>query len=140
MSEARTHLGPIGIQVCNAVSNPYFGSLDGISGEQFRKILDNNVLANHWLIQLALPDMRARKDGAIIVVSSIGGLRASTTIGAYNISKAADFQLVRNYAARSSARATKPPPPRAGSSPRWWKRRWACSPARSPTRISPTAT
>jgi NAD(P)-dependent dehydrogenase (short-subunit alcohol dehydrogenase family) len=42
--------------------------------------------------------MRERREGAIIVVSSIGGLRGSPTIGAYNVSKAADFQLVRNYA------------------------------------------
>ena len=72
--------------------------MDGIEDEQFRKVLDNNILSNHWLIQLALPDMREKQDGAIIVISSIGGLRGSTTIGAYNVSKAADFQLVRNYA------------------------------------------
>lgn len=95
---SREALGPIDILVCNAASNPYYGSMDGISDDQFRKILDNNVLANHWLIQLALPDMRSRTDGAIIVVSSIGGLKGSDTIGGYNISKAADFQLVRNYA------------------------------------------
>ncbi|HTU12181.1 MAG TPA: SDR family oxidoreductase [Allosphingosinicella sp.] len=90
--------GRIDVLVCNAATNPYFGSLDGIADEQFRKILDNNVLSNHWLIQQVLPQMKARKDGAIIVISSIGGLRGSDTIGAYNISKAADFQLVRNYA------------------------------------------
>ncbi|MCY1216577.1 Dihydroanticapsin 7-dehydrogenase [compost metagenome] len=39
-----------------------------------------------------------RKDGSIIIVSSIGGLRGSPTIGVYNISKAADFQLARNLA------------------------------------------
>jgi NAD(P)-dependent dehydrogenase (short-subunit alcohol dehydrogenase family) len=72
--------------------------MDGISDDQFRKILDNNILSNHWLIQMVLPEMRARRDGAIVVISSIGGLKGSPTIGAYNISKAADFQLVRNYA------------------------------------------
>jgi NAD(P)-dependent dehydrogenase (short-subunit alcohol dehydrogenase family) len=91
-------LGPVDILVCNAASNPYYGSMDGIEDEQFRKVLDNNILSNHWLMQLALPDMRKKEDGAIIVISSIGGLRGSTTIGAYNVSKAADFQLVRNYA------------------------------------------
>lgn len=96
--ETRERLGPVDILVCNAASNPYYGSMDGISDEQFRKVLDNNILSNHWLMQLALPDMRAKGDGAIIVVSSIGGLRGSPTIGAYNVSKAADFQLVRNYA------------------------------------------
>ncbi|KLE33967.1 SDR family NAD(P)-dependent oxidoreductase [Aurantiacibacter luteus] len=97
-AQTREVFGPIDVLVCNAASNPYYGSMDGISDEQFRKILDNNVLSNHWLIQLALPDMRASGGGAIIVVSSIGGLRGSAMIGAYNVSKAADFQLVRNYA------------------------------------------
>lgn len=97
-ARTKEQLGPVDILVCNAASNPYYGSMDGIEDEQFRKVLDNNVLSNHWLIQLALPDMRAKGDGAIIVVSSIGGLRGSPTIGAYNVSKAADFQLVRNYA------------------------------------------
>ena len=64
----------------------------------FRKTLDNNILSNHWLIQLALPDMRAKRDGAIVVISSIGGLRGSSVLGAYTITKAADIQLVRNYA------------------------------------------
>jgi NAD(P)-dependent dehydrogenase (short-subunit alcohol dehydrogenase family) len=97
---ARTQqmLGPVDILVCNAATNPHYGSMDTIEDEQFRKVMDNNILSNHWLIQLALPAMRERKDGAIIVISSIGGLRGSTTIGAYNVSKAADFQLVRNYA------------------------------------------
>jgi len=97
---ARTNevFGKIDIVVCNAASNPYYGPMSGISDEQFRKILDNNVIANHWLIQMALPQMVERKDGSIIIVSSIGGLRGSTTIGAYNVSKAADFQLARNLA------------------------------------------
>lgn len=100
-ARTRERLGPIDILVCNAASNPYYGSMDGITDEQFRKVFDNNVLSNHWLMQLALPDMRARKDGAIVVISSIGGLRASTTIGAYCVSKAADLQLVRNAAAEN---------------------------------------
>ena len=97
-ARTRERLGPVDILVCNAASNPHYGSLDAIDDEQFRKVLDNNILSNHWLIQLALPDMRAKGDGAVIVISSIGGLRGSPTIGAYNVSKAADFQLVRNYA------------------------------------------
>jgi NAD(P)-dependent dehydrogenase (short-subunit alcohol dehydrogenase family) len=48
---------------------------------------------------MVLPEMVERNDGSIIVVSSAGGLRASTVIGAYAISKAADMQLVRNLAA-----------------------------------------
>lgn len=90
--------GKVDILVCNAASNPYAGPLAGISDEQFLKILQNNVISNHWLIQMVAPQMLERKDGSIIVVSSIGGLRGNSLIGAYNISKAADFQLVRNLA------------------------------------------
>ena len=97
---ARTQgeVGPIDVLVCNAASNPYYGPMSGISDEAFRKIIDNNVLSNHWLIQLVLPGMIERRDGAIVVVSSIGGLRGSATLGAYAISKAADLALVRNLA------------------------------------------
>lgn len=92
-------LGEVDILVCNAASNPYYGPMEGIADEQFEKILSNNVISNHWLIQQVAPGMRNRKEGAIIIVSSIGGMIGSTTIGAYNISKAADFQLARNLAA-----------------------------------------
>ncbi|WP_114954390.1 SDR family NAD(P)-dependent oxidoreductase [Sphingosinicella terrae] len=97
--ETRAAWGRIDILVCNAASNPYYGPMGGISDEQFRKILDNNILSNHWLIQMVAPEMIERRDGSIIIVSSIGGLKASPVIGAYNISKAADFQLARNLAA-----------------------------------------
>ncbi len=90
--------GRIDILVCNAASNPYYGPLSRIQDEQFRKVLDNNILANHWLIQLVSPQMIERRAGSIIITSSIGGLHGSAVLGAYNISKAADFQLARNLA------------------------------------------
>ena len=90
--------GKIDVLVCNAASNPYYGPMAGIADDQFRKILENNVIANHWLISMVAPAMVGRNDGAIVIVSSIGGLRGSPIIGAYNISKAADFQLARNLA------------------------------------------
>ncbi|KCZ83207.1 short chain dehydrogenase/reductase family oxidoreductase [Hyphomonas adhaerens MHS-3] len=90
--------GKIDICVCNAASNPYYGPMSGIEDDAFAKILQNNIISNNWLIQMCAPQMRERKDGAVIIVSSIGGLRGSPVIGAYNISKAADFQLARNLA------------------------------------------
>jgi NAD(P)-dependent dehydrogenase (short-subunit alcohol dehydrogenase family) len=99
VEETKQRLGKIDILVCNAASNPYYGPMAGISDDQFRKILDNNVIANHWLVQMVAPEMLERGEGSIIIVSSVGGLTSSTVIGAYNISKAADLQLVRNLAA-----------------------------------------
>ncbi len=98
MDETRKAFGKIDILVCNAASNPYYGPMSGISDEAFRKILDNNIIANNWMINMVSPEMVARKDGAIIIVSSIGGLRGTGVIGAYAISKAADMQLARNLA------------------------------------------
>ncbi len=98
VEKTQQQLGPVDVLVCNAASNPYYGPQAGISDEQFRKILDNNIVANHWLIGMVAPQMTARKSGSIIIVSSIGGLRGSPVIGAYCISKAADMQLARNLA------------------------------------------
>ena len=98
IEETQRQFGAIDILVCNAASNPYYGPMAGIEDDQFRKILENNVIANHWLIGFAAPEMLERKNGSIIIISSIGGLRGSPMIGAYNISKAADFQLARNLA------------------------------------------
>jgi NAD(P)-dependent dehydrogenase (short-subunit alcohol dehydrogenase family) len=107
VDETKRQWGRIDVLVCNAASNPYYGPMAGISDEQFRKILDNNVIANHWLIQMVAPEMLERGEGSIIIVSSIGGLKASPVLGAYNISKAADFQLARNLAAEFGPRQVR---------------------------------
>jgi len=98
VERTRAEFGKIDILVCNAATNVHFGPLATLKDEQFRKIFDNNVLSNHWLTQLVVPQMIARRDGAVVIVSSIGGMRGSPLIGAYNISKAADLQLARNLA------------------------------------------
>jgi NAD(P)-dependent dehydrogenase (short-subunit alcohol dehydrogenase family) len=95
---ARRQFGRIDILVCNAASNPYFGPMAKLPDEAFHKILQNNVVSNLWLANLVLPEMAQRRDGVVIIVSSIGGLKGSSTLGAYCVSKAADMQLARNLA------------------------------------------
>ncbi|WP_025897543.1 SDR family NAD(P)-dependent oxidoreductase [Sneathiella glossodoripedis] len=101
----QTHekLGQIDVLVCNAALNPFFGSSMDIPDDAFDKIMSANIKSNHWLCNMVLPEMKKRKDGSIIVVSSIGGLRGSPVLGAYSISKAADMQLVRNLAVEHGA-------------------------------------
>jgi len=99
VDETHAQLGNIDILVCNAAVNPYYGPSKDIPDAAFEKIMNSNVLSNHWLCHMVLPEMEARGDGSIMIVSSIGGLHASTVIGTYNISKAADFQMVRNLSA-----------------------------------------
>jgi NAD(P)-dependent dehydrogenase (short-subunit alcohol dehydrogenase family) len=98
VEHTREQLGRIDILVCNAAVNPYYGSMMDIPDSALDKVLDINIKSNHWLCQLVLPEMIERRDGSIIVVSSVGGLRGSSDLGAYAISKAADLQLVRNLA------------------------------------------
>ncbi len=84
--------------VCNAAVNPYYGPVAGLSDEAFDKIMGSNVKSNIWLTNLAVPGMIAQGGGTIIIVSSIAGLKGNAIIGAYGISKAADFALARNLA------------------------------------------
>ena len=98
VDETMKIFGQIDVLVCNAASNPHYGPMSTLTDEQFTKTLSNNIISNHWLINLVAPQMIARKDGSIIIVSSVGGLRGSPILGAYCISKAADFQLARNLA------------------------------------------
>jgi NAD(P)-dependent dehydrogenase (short-subunit alcohol dehydrogenase family) len=97
---AKTHeaFGRIDILVCNAAINPYYGPLVEISDEAFDRIMASNIKSNLWLCGMVMPEMAERKDGAMIIVSSIGGLRGTPVLGAYAISKAADMQLARNLA------------------------------------------
>ena len=81
VEETRSQLGQIDILVCNAASNPFFGSIKDIPDDAFEKIMNNNIKANHNLCQMVIPEMMERKDGSIIIVSSIGGLNASPVIG-----------------------------------------------------------
>lgn len=90
--------GGIDIVVCNAAVNPYFGPLAKISDDQYDKIMNSNVRSNLWLCNMALPHVASRGGGACIIISSIAGLKGSRMLGAYGLSKAADFQLARNLA------------------------------------------
>jgi NAD(P)-dependent dehydrogenase (short-subunit alcohol dehydrogenase family) len=90
--------GRIDILVCNAAVNPVYGPLGELTDEAFDKVMGTNVKSNLWLCNLVIPGMARRRDGAVIIVSSIAGLHGTSTLGAYGISKAADFALARNLA------------------------------------------
>lgn len=98
VNETREKLGRIDVLVCNAAVNPFYGPMKELPDSAFEKVLGVNIMSNHWLAQMVLPEMIERQDGTIIVVSSVGGLKGSSDLGAYCISKAADLQLVRNLA------------------------------------------
>jgi NAD(P)-dependent dehydrogenase (short-subunit alcohol dehydrogenase family) len=90
--------GRIDIVVCNAATNPHFGPSATMSDEAFDKLIRTNLYSNMWLCGMTLPAMAERKDGVVIIVSSVSGFMGSALLGGYGISKAADMQLARNLA------------------------------------------
>ena len=98
VARTREAWGRIDILVCNAAVNPHFGSLDGLTDEAFERMMVNNVLSNLWLSRMVAPEMKERRDGAIIFIISIAALRGTTQLGMYGVTKAADAALARNLA------------------------------------------
>lgn len=99
VNATKEKLGVIDIVVGNAGINPFYGSMMKIPDDAYDKIMATNVKSNLWLAQMVIPDMVAKGKGSFMVTSSVGAHGASTTLGAYAISKVAVIGLVRNLAA-----------------------------------------
>lgn len=95
---ASAEFGKVDILVCNAALNPFFGPSQEIPDEAFDKVMHANIGSVHRLCKLVIPGMAEAGGGAVIIVSSIGGLKGTDALGAYAISKAADMQIARNLA------------------------------------------
>ena len=98
VDETRKQLGPIDILVCNAAANPYYGPLENITDDAYHKTLDTNVLSILWLCRMVKEDLVQSQSGRVIIISSIGAVKATPNLGAYAISKAADVQMVKTLA------------------------------------------
>ena len=99
VAKTREKWGGIDILVCNAAINPHYGRLEDLTDQVFERMMTNNVLSNLWLSKMVGPEMRERHEGSIIYIISIGALKASTVIGMYGVTKAADYALCRSLAA-----------------------------------------
>jgi len=85
---AREKLGQIDILVNNAGTNVPKRSLADLTPEDFELMVNVNLNGVFYFVHAVLPEMRARKDGVILNVSSIAGVRPSVVAGAgYNASK-----------------------------------------------------
>lgn len=98
VEETNSVFGDIDVLVCNAALNPYFGPSQEIPDQAFDKVMHANIGSVHRLCQLVIPNMKKLGGGSVVIISSIGGLKGSASLGAYAISKAADMQMARNLA------------------------------------------
>jgi len=78
------------------------GGLAGVTAEQWDLAFAVNVRAQFLLLQAAFPVLA--EGSAVVLISSIAGLKPGSNLPAYDTSKAAQFGLAR-HAAREGARS-----------------------------------
>ena len=107
VAKTREVAGPIDVVCGNAGVNVAYGPMSEISDEAYDRIMNSNVRSNHWLAQMALPDMIEKGAGSMMFTSSIGAFRASPVLGTYSISKLALIALVRNLALENGPKGVR---------------------------------
>ena len=99
VDEAIRRFGQVDILVNAAGVNIPNRMMDGISADDWDRMLAINTTGTFNLIHALLPSMRQRKDGVIININSTSGLRAGMLGGvAYNASKFAVTALTHSVA------------------------------------------
>ena len=83
---AQARFGRIDVLVNNAGVG-YFGSVEESEEAAVRRMFEINLWGLANTTRAALPGMRARRSGAIVNISSIGGIRAFPAVGFYNATK-----------------------------------------------------
>ena len=88
-------LGGIDIVVNNAAANPVHGPVENTDEGAFAKIMSVNLQGPFEIAKRALPVMERRGGGAIVNISSIGGVKPEYALGIYSVSKAALISLTQ---------------------------------------------
>ena len=87
--------GRIDILVNNAAINPVYEPLEQMTDAVYDKMMNINVKAAFTLSNLCFPHLKEKKDGAIINIASVEGLKPSLGLGVYSVTKAALIMLTQ---------------------------------------------
>lgn len=101
--QAQEAFGRVDALVLNAAGSPPVGSILAHGVKELDQSISGLLGGNLFLIKELLPQMLARKDGSIVLLSSILAQRGSNVLGLYGMAKAATDQLVRNLVAEIGA-------------------------------------
>jgi len=95
--ETESRLGAVDVLVHSA-GGPVNGGLFDLTPEAWTGAFDVHVHAIFHLARAVIPAMRAKKEGAIILISSTAGIRGIITNVAYQVAKGALPQFARALA------------------------------------------
>jgi NAD(P)-dependent dehydrogenase (short-subunit alcohol dehydrogenase family) len=98
VATTQAKVGKPNILICNAAGEPSITPLEKVEATVFDEAMISNVRNNLLLANLVAQDMIARRDGSIIIMSSIVGSRGRSGVGIYATTKSALNQLVRTMA------------------------------------------
>lgn len=99
---AEDTFGPVSVLVNNA-ARAIVGTIESHTPDQFRQVIDTNLVGTYLGIRAVLPSMRRAGGGSIVNINSTAGLGVPAGLAAYGASKWAIRGLTR-IAAKELAR------------------------------------
>jgi NAD(P)-dependent dehydrogenase (short-subunit alcohol dehydrogenase family) len=91
--------GGVDVLVNNAATNPHMGPVIDVDLPRYDKTFQVNVRGPLVWTQAAWRARMQEHGGSVINISSVGGIRHDTSIGVYNVTKAALIHLTKILAA-----------------------------------------
>jgi NAD(P)-dependent dehydrogenase (short-subunit alcohol dehydrogenase family) len=98
VAKGMSAFGRIDVLLANAGIVSHTGPLAEVDDAAWEWAFDVNLRHAARLAALVVPGMGARREGAVVLTSSIAGLRGNKTLGLYGLTKAALAQLARTLA------------------------------------------